>query len=63
VELGEVLAEEGWEEAVMVDSGQSTSLAYQGKSLIPGYVPRPVPHVIGLLPPQPKSSVVNSCPN
>jgi poly-beta-1,6-N-acetyl-D-glucosamine N-deacetylase len=63
VELGEVLAEEGWQEAVMVDSGQSTSLAYQGKSLVPGYVPRPVPHVIGLLPPQPKSSVVNSCPN
>jgi poly-beta-1,6-N-acetyl-D-glucosamine N-deacetylase len=63
VELGEILAEEGWQEAVMVDSGQSTSLAYQGKSLVPGYVPRPVPHVVGLLPPNPKSSIVNNCPN
>jgi hypothetical protein len=63
VELGEVLAEEGWQEAVMVDSGQSTSLAYQGKSLVPGYTPRPVPHAIGLLSPNPKSSIVNNCPN
>jgi poly-beta-1,6-N-acetyl-D-glucosamine N-deacetylase len=61
VELGEVLAQEGWQEAVMVDSGQSTSLAYEGKSLVPGYVPRPVPHAIGLLPPIPKLSGVNSC--
>jgi hypothetical protein len=61
VELGEVLAQEGWQEAVMVDSGQSTSLAYQGKSLVPGYVPRPVPHVIGLLPPNPQLSGANTC--
>ncbi len=61
VELGEVLAREGWQEAVMVDSGQSTSLAYQGKSLVPGYLPRPVPHVVGLLPPNSKLSVTNNC--
>ncbi len=61
VKLGEVLAQEGWQEAVMVDSGQSTSLAYQGKSLVPGYVPRPIPHVIGLLPPTPKLSGMNEC--
>jgi poly-beta-1,6-N-acetyl-D-glucosamine N-deacetylase len=61
VELGEVLAQEGWQEAVMVDSGQSTSLAYQGKSLVPGYVPRPVPHAIGLLPPNPNQSGNNTC--
>jgi poly-beta-1,6-N-acetyl-D-glucosamine N-deacetylase len=61
VKLGEVLAQEGWQEAVMVDSGQSTSLAYQGKSLVPGYVPRPVPHAIGLLPPQSKLAGMNEC--
>ncbi len=61
VELGEVLAREGWQEAVMVDSGQSTSLAYQGKSLVPGYLPRPVPHVVGLLAPVPKLAGTNSC--
>ncbi len=60
VKLGEILVEEGWQEAVMVDSGQSTSLAYQGKSLVPGYKPRPVPHVVGLLPPKPKLIEVNN---
>ncbi|MGB3613748.1 MAG: polysaccharide deacetylase family protein [Elainellaceae cyanobacterium] len=49
--LGETLAEYGVREAVMLDSGASTSLAYQGESLM-GYIPRPVPHVVGLVPPQ-----------
>jgi poly-beta-1,6-N-acetyl-D-glucosamine N-deacetylase len=48
VTLGELLAKEGWKEAVMLDSGQSTSLAYKGKSLV-NYTPRPVPHVVGLI--------------
>lgn len=48
VALGELLAKEGWKEAVMLDSGQSTSLAYKGKSLV-NYTPRPVPHVVGLV--------------
>jgi hypothetical protein len=33
----------------MLDSGASTSLAYKGESLV-GYTPRPVPHVVALLP-------------
>jgi peptidoglycan/xylan/chitin deacetylase (PgdA/CDA1 family) len=50
VELGEILAKAGFRDAVMLDSGASTSLAYQGESLV-GYTPRPVPHVVALLPP------------
>jgi poly-beta-1,6-N-acetyl-D-glucosamine N-deacetylase len=51
VALGAVLAKAGLHEAVMLDSGASTSLVYKGESLV-GYVPRPVPHVVALLPPQ-----------
>jgi len=50
VELGEILAKSGFRDAVMLDSGASTSLAYQGASLV-GYIPRPVPHVVALVPP------------
>ncbi|MDJ0695151.1 polysaccharide deacetylase family protein [Mastigocoleus sp. MO_188.B34] len=50
VRLGKVLAEAGLQEAVMLDSGASTSLAYEGESLV-GYTPRPVPHVVALFPP------------
>ncbi|KST62830.1 polysaccharide deacetylase family protein [Mastigocoleus testarum] len=49
VRLGKVLAEAGLQEAVMLDSGASTSLAYKGESLV-GYKPRPVPHVVALFP-------------
>lgn len=48
--LGIILTKAGLQDAVMLDSGASTSLAYQGKSLV-GYVPRPVPHAIALIPP------------
>ena len=51
VTLGKVLKEVGFREAVMLDSGASTSLAYKGQSLV-GYTPRPVPHVVALFPPQ-----------
>ncbi|HSM84244.1 MAG TPA: polysaccharide deacetylase family protein [Nodosilinea sp.] len=51
VELGEMLYEAGLRDAVMLDSGASTSLAYQGESLV-GYTPRPVPHMLGLVPPE-----------
>lgn len=51
VTLGQVLQEVGFREAVMLDSGASTALAYQGESLV-GYVPRPVPHVVALFRPQ-----------
>ncbi|MGG6240656.1 polysaccharide deacetylase family protein [Nodosilinea sp. AN01ver1] len=50
VQLGEMLHQAGLRDAVMLDSGASTSLAYQGDSLV-GYIPRPVPHIVGLVPP------------
>ena len=59
VTLGEILAQAGLRNAVMVDSGASTSLAYQGESLV-GYVPRPVPHVVALIPPHQDSGA--PCP-
>jgi len=49
VSLGEALVKAGFRDAVMLDSGASTSLAYKGESLV-GYTPRPVPHVVALLP-------------
>lgn len=51
VELGQLLHEAGLRDAVMLDSGASTSLAYEGESLV-GYIPRPVPHVVALIPPE-----------
>ena len=51
VDLGIALAKAGFQYAVMLDSGASTSLAYKGESLV-GYTPRPVPHVVGLIPAQ-----------
>jgi poly-beta-1,6-N-acetyl-D-glucosamine N-deacetylase len=49
VSLGSALAKAGLRDAVMLDSGASTSLAYKGESLV-GYTPRPVPHVVALIP-------------
>ncbi len=49
VDLGKALAKAGFRNAVMLDSGASTSLAYKGESMV-GYTPRPVPHVVGLVP-------------
>jgi len=49
VDLGAALSKAGFRDAVMLDSGLSTSLAYKGQSLV-GYTPRPVPHVVALLP-------------
>ncbi|XHX80177.1 MAG: polysaccharide deacetylase family protein [Stenomitos frigidus ULC029] len=51
VDLGAALAKAGFRHAVMLDSGASTSLAYKGASLV-GYTPRPVPHVVALVPPE-----------
>jgi peptidoglycan/xylan/chitin deacetylase (PgdA/CDA1 family) len=50
VNLGRLLFQAGLRDAVMLDSGASTSLAYQGESLV-AYTPRPVPHVVALIPP------------
>lgn len=46
--LAKVLSESGIHDAVMLDSGASTSLVYKGKSLV-GYTPRPVPHAVALI--------------
>jgi peptidoglycan/xylan/chitin deacetylase (PgdA/CDA1 family) len=54
VRLGRMLHQLGFRDAVMLDSGASTSLAYQGESLV-AYTPRPVPHVVALFPPQPQA--------
>ena len=44
----------------MLDSGASASLAYEGKSMM-SYEPRPVPHIVALLPPQPVVTQAASC--
>ncbi|MEO1375718.1 MAG: phosphodiester glycosidase family protein [Cyanobacteria bacterium J06635_10] len=46
--LAKVLTEAGFQDAVMLDSGASTSLVYKGQSLV-GYTPRPVPHAVALV--------------
>ena len=51
VKFGEVLSRAGLRDAIMLDSGASASLAYQGQSMM-SYTPRPVPHVVALLPPE-----------
>jgi peptidoglycan/xylan/chitin deacetylase (PgdA/CDA1 family) len=51
VSLGQILAKAGLQNAVMLDSGASTALAYQGELLVE-YEPRPVPHVVALVPPK-----------
>jgi len=48
VTLGELLHEVGFRDAIMVDSGASTSLAHGEDSLVE-YIPRPVPHMVALL--------------
>lgn len=49
--LGEALSRAGLRDAVMLDSGASTSLVFQGQSQM-SYEPRPVPHVVALVPPE-----------
>jgi poly-beta-1,6-N-acetyl-D-glucosamine N-deacetylase len=51
VRLGKLLAQAGFKEVIMVDSGASTDLVYQGRSL-GVFEPRPVPHVVGLMKPK-----------
>lgn len=52
VALGELLVQAGFRDAVMLDSGASTSLAHEGESQV-AYTPRPVPHVVALFPAPP----------
>jgi len=57
VELGAAMAKAGLRDAIMLDSGASTSLVHEGASLV-GYIPRPVPHVVALLPPKAEANCV-----
>ncbi|WP_448380003.1 polysaccharide deacetylase family protein [Gloeomargarita sp.] len=50
VRLGQVLAQVGFREAVMLDSGATAALAYRGQRYTE-YEPRPTPHAVLLLPP------------
>lgn len=50
VSLGKVLEELGFRDAIMLDSGASTSLVYRGDSQMI-FTPRPVPHVVALFAP------------
>ncbi len=64
VGLGKILAKAGLQDVVMLDSGASASLAYRGKSVM-AYEPRPVPHIVALLPPDPapvESAEKPNCP-
>ncbi|MBG0742455.1 MAG: polysaccharide deacetylase family protein [Cylindrospermopsis raciborskii KL1] len=62
VSLGEILYQLGFRDAVMLDSGASTSLTYQGKSLV-AYTPRPVPHAVVLVAPQNPQPIPTQSPN
>jgi Phosphodiester glycosidase len=56
--LAIILAKAGLREAVMLDSGASTSLTYQGESLV-DYTPRPVPHAVALVPSHPTTNIAS----
>lgn len=58
VGLGELLHKVGFRDAMMVDSGASTSLVHEDRSLVE-YTPRPVPHMIALLS---KEEAQGTCP-
>lgn len=60
VHLGKLLVAAGFQDAMMLDSGASTSLALNGESLV-GYTPRPVPHAVGLVPPPGTVASTNQC--
>jgi peptidoglycan/xylan/chitin deacetylase (PgdA/CDA1 family) len=50
--LGKMLAQLGLRDAVMLDSGNSTSLVYKGESLV-AHEARPIPHAVALIPTSP----------
>ena len=62
VELGKALSQAGLKEAVMLDSGASASLAFKGESMM-SYKPRPVPHVVALMPPIQTDSACTTAAN
>jgi biofilm PGA synthesis lipoprotein PgaB len=62
VGLGKILVKAGLRDVVMLDSGASAALAYRGKSVM-AYEPRPVPHIVALLPPDPAPVTTAEKPN
>ncbi|MGL5032410.1 MAG: polysaccharide deacetylase family protein [Microcystaceae cyanobacterium] len=61
VTLGQMLAKLGFRDAIMVDSGQSSAVVFEGKSAI-NFDSRPVPHAIALYPanfPEPPAPILN----
>lgn len=62
VGLGKILVKAGLQDAVMLDSGASAALAYRGKSVM-AYEPRPVPHIVALLPPDAAVATSGDKPN
>jgi peptidoglycan/xylan/chitin deacetylase (PgdA/CDA1 family) len=60
MDLGQILVQAGFREAVMLDSGASTSLAYKGESLV-AYTPRPVPHAVALVPSEAEVATTSPC--
>lgn len=62
VGLGKILVKAGLRDVVMLDSGASAALAYRGKSVM-AYEPRPVPHIVALLPPDPAPVQTAEKPN
>ena len=61
ISLGNALSKAGLRDVVMLDSGASTSLAYRGESMM-NFEPRPVPHVVALLPLQAQPLSVQAQP-
>lgn len=61
IRLGQRLVRLGLKDVVMLDSGGSTALAFEGQSLVRNYEPRPVPHVVGLVPNEPTGRLVDTC--
>ena len=61
VSLGQRLAELGLRDVVMLDSGASTAMVHESESLVRNYIPRPVPHVVGLLPNEPVAERPINC--
>lgn len=62
VGLGKILVKAGLRDVIMLDSGASAALAYRGKSVM-AYEPRPVPHIVALLPPDPAPVETAEKPN
>jgi exopolysaccharide biosynthesis protein len=59
VDLAQALVKAGVQDAVLLDSGASTSLVYRGQRLT-AYEPRPVPHAILIQTKEPVSDILDN---